>query len=262
MPNCKRERAAMNDPRVVALEYRIEHGPVIDWSRAVALNLEEDSFGVRAGNGRIRFNLKKHYASEDEARSAVEADYIPNWEFHVGLTRGPNAFKLRFDRAEIVDLSPSPGPPTLSAHVSAGSPTVRADLAPPTPPAFPDPPRAGIRRSPDVDSMFHRYLGHLQGREPLSAMTYFCLTVLEQMGGGRSKAAARFGISGNVLNEIGKLSANKSGSIARKAIGSNAPYTSEQERFLKSAIQTLIRRAAEVEFGPDQKRETITLADI
>ena len=48
----------------------------------------------------------------------------------MGLTRGPNAFKLRFDRAEIVDLSPPPGPPTLSAHVSAGSPTVRADLAP------------------------------------------------------------------------------------------------------------------------------------
>ena len=32
--------------------------------------------------------------------------------------------------------------------------------------------------------MFHRYLGHIQGREPLSAMAYFCLTVLEQMGGG------------------------------------------------------------------------------
>ena len=120
MPNHTRERSAMNDPHVVALEYRLEHGPVIDWSRAAALNREEDSFDVRAENGRIRFNLKAHYASEDEARLAVEADYIPNWEFHVGLIRGPNAFRLRFDRAEIVDRNPSPGPPTLSARVSMG----------------------------------------------------------------------------------------------------------------------------------------------
>ena len=262
MPNYKRERAAMNDPHVVALEYCIQHGPVIDWSRAAPLNLEEDSFDVRAENGRIRFNLKEHYASEAEARFAVEADSIPNWEFHVGLARVPNAFKLRFDRAKIVDWNPSPGPQPLKAHASIGSPTVKVDRAPSAPPAFPDPPRAGIRRSPDVDSMFHRYLGHLEGREPLSAMAHFCLTVLEQLGGGRSKAAVRFGISKDVLGEIGKLSANKGGASARKAIGRNAPHTPEEERFLKSAIQTLIRRAGEVEYGPDPKREPITLADI
>ena len=110
--------------------------------------------------------------------------------------------------------------------------------------------------------MFHRYLGHIQGREPLSAMAYFCLTVLEQMGGGRSVAAVRFGISKKVLRRISKLSTNKGGPSARKAIGSNAPHTPEEERFLKSAIQTLIRMAAEVEFGPDPEREKITLADI
>ena len=222
----------------------------------------EDSFDVRAENGRIRFNLKEHYASEDEARLAVEADYIPNWEFHVGLIRGPNTFRLRFDSAEIVDRNPSPGPPTLRAHASFGPMTAKADLAPPKPRAFPEPPSAGIRRSPDVDSMFRRYLGHLEGREPLSAMAYFCLTVLEQMGGGRRGTAARFGISENVLDRIGNLSATKGGPSARKAIGSRAPHTPEDERFLKSAVQALIRRAAEVEFGPGPKRETITLADI
>ena len=252
----------MNDPHVDVLEYSIEHGPVIDWSQAAPLNLEEDSFDVRAENGRVRFNLKAHYASEEEARLAVEADYIPSWEFHVGLLRGPNAFKLRFHRAEIVERNPSLGPPTLRAHASIGPITVTVDLAPPTPPAFPGPPPSGIRRSPDVDSMFDRYLGHLAGRESLSTMAYFCLTVLERMGGGRSEAAGRFGISENVLEEIGKLSANKGGSSARKAIGSNAPYTPKEERFLKTAMQKLIRRAAEVEFGPDPKRETITLADI
>ena len=110
--------------------------------------------------------------------------------------------------------------------------------------------------------MFHRYLGHLEGREPLSAMAYFCLTVLEQMAEDRSKAATRFCISRKVLDRIGKLCATKSGSSARKAIGSSAPHTPEDERFLKCAIQALIRRAAEVEFGTDLKREKIILADI
>ena len=251
----------MNDPNVVYLEYSIQHGPAIDWSRAARLNFEEDSFDVEAINGRIRFNLKEDYASEAEARLAVEADYIPNWEFHVGLERGPNAFKLRFDRAKIVERSPSPGPEPLRVHVSTGSPTVKVDLAPTAPPTLPAPPRVGIRRSPDVDSMCHRYHGHFEGREPLPGMAYFCLTVLELMGGGRSKAAARFSISKNVLDKIGMLSA-KGGASARKAIGRNAAHKSEEKRFLKSAIRTLIRRAAEVEYAPDRKRDTITLADI
>ena len=251
----------MNDPHVVALEYRIEHGPGIDWSRAAPLDFEEDSFDVRAANARVRFDLKKHYPSEEEARFAVEADYIPNWEFDVCLTRGPNAFRLQFDRSEIVDRNPPPGPPTLSAHVRAGVPRVRAELAPPAPPAFPEPPRAGIKRSPDVDSMFHRYLGHLQDKERLPGMAYFCLTVLEQTQGDRRKAAKHFAISDNVLERIGKL-CGKGGASARKHSGRNAPYTQEDERFLKFAIQKLIRRAAEVEYGPDPSRKKITLADI
>ena len=133
----------MNDPHVVALHYRIEHGPdVIDWSRAAPLDKEDRSFRVQAENGRVRFELKVHYASEEAARFAVDADYIPNWEFVAGLERGPNAFTLRFDRSEIVDRNPPPGPPRLSAHASFGGLTATANLAPPMPPAFPDPPPA------------------------------------------------------------------------------------------------------------------------
>ena len=129
---------AMNEPHVVAIEDRIEHGPdVIDWSRAAPLDKEEDDFRVQAENGLVRFELKVHYASEEAARFAVEADHIPNWEFVVGLERGPNAITLRFDRSEIVDRNPPPGPPPLRAHASLGGLTASANLAPPTPPPFP-----------------------------------------------------------------------------------------------------------------------------
>ena len=252
----------MNDPHVVALHYRIEHGPdVIDWSRAAPLDKEEDSFRVQAENGRVRFELKEHYPSEKEARSAVEDDYIRNWEFVVGLERGPNAFRLRFDRSEIVDRKPPPGPPRLSAHASVGGFTASANLAPPAPPVFPEPPPVAIKRSPDVDSMYHRYLGHLEGSEPLPSMAYFCLTVLQQMGGGPTNAARHFGVSNNVLDCIRRLSSYKGGTGARKEDGREAPYTPEEEHFLRSAIKTLIYRAAEVESGPHPRRCKITLTD-
>lgn len=252
----------MNDPHVVALRYRIEHGPGIDWSRAAPLSYENNDFGVFVESERVRFVLGEHYASEEKARSALEADYIPNWEFVVGLERGPDAFRLRFDGSEIVDRHPPPGPPSLRIDARAGIPRVSANLAPPAPPAYPEPPRIGLKRSPDVDSMFQRYLMYLGGREPLGTMAYFCLTVLEQMAGGRRKAAVHFAISKRVLGRIGELSSNKGGPNARKDIGRNAPYTREEKCFLKSAIAMLIFRAAEVEHGPDPNCRQITMADI
>lgn len=253
----------MNDPHVVALEYRIAHDPdVIDWSRADPLDKEERGFRVQVGDGRVRFEFKEHYASEEAARSAAQDEYIRNWEMVVGLEQGPNRFALRFDRAEICDRNPSPGPLPVRVQFRTGTPSVSVNLAPPTPPSFPEPPTAGIRRSPDVDSMYQHYLRHLAGGEPLPAMAYFCLTKLEQMAGGRDPAAVRFSISKKVLRRIGELSTNKGGDSARKAVGHAAPHTPEEERFLKSAVRMLIRRAAEVEFGPDPSRRNITLSDI
>ena len=110
--------------------------------------------------------------------------------------------------------------------------------------------------------MYQRYLGHLEGREPLPGMAYFCLTVLERMGGGRTNAARHLSVSNYVLKRIRTLSAYKGGTGARKEDGRDAPCTPEEERFLKSAIKTLIHRAAEVESGAHPGRTKITLADI
>ena len=252
----------MNDPHVEALEYSIQYGPDIDWSCAAPLHVQEKGFDVRAENGRVRFEFRAHYASEQDARSAVEESYIPNWEFDVELTRGPNTFSLRFERSEIVDRNPPPGPPPLRVSARAGYPTVSVNLAPPRPPAFQEPPRAGIKRTPGVESMFQHYLRHRRDAETLPGMAYFCLTMLGEMAGGRDKAAAHFGISRNVLSRIGNLSDEKGGDVARKAKGRNTPYSPEEEQFLRSAIKVLIRRAGAVEFGPDANRKTITLNDI
>lgn len=249
----------MNDPHVVALEYVIEHGPDIDWSRAAPLDVQEAGFDVRVESGRVTFSFTDHHASEEVARFAVEERYIPEWEFVVGLERGPNVFRLRFDRVEIEDRNPRPGPPTLRADASFGPLTSSANLAPPAPRAFPAPPRRGIKRSPYVDRMYLRYLRHLEGREPLPAMAFFCLTVLEVEHGSRPEAAKRLAISGSFLDRVGDLSTDAGGVVARKAHGRSTPYTPDDERFLKSAVKTMIRRAAEVACNPERNREKITL---
>ena len=66
--------------------------------------------------------------------------------------------------------------------------------------------------TPDVQTMYDRYMGYRQGREPLTTMAYFCLTILERStkkNHSREVAAETYGIKLEVLNKIGHLSSEK-----------------------------------------------------
>ena len=110
--------------------------------------------------------------------------------------------------------------------------------------------------------MHQRYLGHRQGREPLPAMAYFCLTVLELAAGGRKEAATTYGIDVDVLRKIGELtSGSRSGPDARKA--SHAPTLNDGERrFLHQAVKAVIRRVAERAHSPAGNPPTISWPDL
>jgi len=248
----------MNDPHVVHLEYRIACKDFINWSAAEAATFQNDDFTVEIKDQRVVFRFKTHYGSEEEAKSAIES-YRKNWEFTAGISRGPDAFTLRFVRSEIVDRNPSEG--VRSARLSFASGTGRITANPTVCPArYPEPPVAGtMKRTPDIDSMYHRYLGCRAGKEPLPSMAYFCLTVLESMAGGRRAAAEKFGISSKVLKEVGKLSSGAGGALARKDEGRGQPYTPDDEKFLVTAIQRMILRAAEVAQDPDGERQQIAM---
>ena len=45
----------MNDPRVVALHYRIEHESSVDYSKAEPVDHEEEGFRLRIEEGRACF---------------------------------------------------------------------------------------------------------------------------------------------------------------------------------------------------------------
>ena len=95
----------MNDPHVVALFYRIGHGDSVDYSKTPPLFCEERAFRLEVKDKRVRFEFKEHYATEDEARNAVE-DYIGVWEFSACLENGLDSFRLNFERVQIEDRNP------------------------------------------------------------------------------------------------------------------------------------------------------------
>ena len=248
----------MNDPHVVALIYQVEHGRSVDYSKAKPLDHKEAGFRIKVKDGLVRFEFKDHYAMEEAARAAIE-DYIREWEFAAGLCGGPGYFRLRFDCAEIEDRDPTPGVVELYGGTSRISFTTSKGRLLVSPPRYPPPP-SGVRLSADVESMYDRYIGHLQDKEPLEGMAYFCLTVLEALFKGvRKEAAKRYNISRNVLNKIGELSSRRG---CRKAEGmKESPLTDQERRFLEEATKAMIYRAAEKAHNPDSDLRKITLSD-
>ena len=263
----------MNDPHVAALIYKIEHGQSVDYRKAQPMDHEETDFSVKVADQQVRFEFKKHYAAEDVARRAIEG-CIRAWEFGAGLKNGPDYFKLKFDYAQIEDRKPTPGVVMVHARPARFEVTVGKATCVVSPGCYP-PPQSVMLITPDVQTMYDRYMGYRQGREPLTTMAYFCLTILERStkknqrsGRRRSRrawtprkvAAKKYGIKVEVLKKIGCLSSKKGGQQARKASGTNNNLTAQDRRFLEEAIKAIIRRAAEEAHAPNSDFPEITLS--
>ena len=203
----------MNDPKVIALIYTVDHRKSVSYENAAPLRFSQSpEFDLTVEDKIARFEFKKFYADEDEARKAIEP-FIQQWEFETGIRWGPNNFSLRYKKAEIIDRDPSPPEPrkkgfgasavlpglTASAGVLFGNPH------------YPPPPSGGAVKpnDPDVKSMYNRYVTYCSGGEFLPGMAYFCLTVLEYKFKGkngkkvRDESAEKYSIHEDVLGKIG-----------------------------------------------------------
>ncbi len=285
----------MNDPHVVALFYNIKHKKSVDYSKAEPLEREKEDFTIKIENDKACFTMKAHYATEEEARKAVE-EYIQVWELDAALQEGPNAFTLEFSCPKIEDRNPLPvrrAPGDIEAtYAYSPQPRMEGKLCVTHLYSSYPPPPSGMKITPDVRSMYDRLMGHLSDKEPLASMAYFCLTVLEASTGDRCKkakdaehkrskgemygvelasvvcprvvpsrratAAEMYRIELAVLKKTGHLSSVKG---ARKASGQET-LKDPEDRFLKEAIKALIHRAAEVAYGPVSRLPEIKLTDL
>ena len=165
------EGMKMNDPHVVALLYRVDHGESVDYGDAEPLVHDEPAFRLEVKYNQARFELKDHYATEEDAREAID-DYICVWEFEARLEKGPDSFGLEFDRAEIIDRNPTSGVTGLSAEFKAtgyGSAKLTIGFR-----NYPSPPSDFSllgHRDPCVQTMFDRYMNYLNYRRRVDRLT-------------------------------------------------------------------------------------------
>ena len=97
----------MNDPHVKAVHYFIEHDDSVDYRDVTPLVFEDDLFRVKAEKSKWFSSRKNHYATEEEAKSAVEG-LVRRWEFEAALRVGSAGFKLIYAGVDIIDRNPPP----------------------------------------------------------------------------------------------------------------------------------------------------------
>jgi hypothetical protein len=225
---------------------------------AAPVEREAAGFSVRLAGHKLTATMRDHFATEEDARRVVE-EYLRAWRALAALAMGRVEFEFSFDRSEIVDRNPEPGVIHLAFVVSGTSvfsPTLHAIRG-----SYPDPPD-GFALDPDTETLFTRWQGYVEGREPLESMAYACLTILE-IHGGRPGAAKRFGISEAVLRTLARLSSETGDrTTARKITAALRPRTDDEQAWLEAAVKVIVRRAGKVAAAPRASLPQITMGDL
>jgi hypothetical protein len=247
----------MRDPHVAWLEYEIKTGwlfadpPPVNWETAV--------FQAKLDRGVLRANLREHFATEAEARAAVEP-FLQTWEIDIALEHGGREITFAFKQLYVVDRDPPPPPPPgvitgmVATSQGRGSTWATGQV---TLKAYPPAP-SNFVAVPDVVTLWTRFEGFTKGREPLAAMAYFCFTVLKNSFGGRAGASKALAIDEDVLRKLSELSTNRGeAATARKMTRHLAPITATEARWLDAAVRALTRRVGEIAAGPSPPQLTM-----
>jgi hypothetical protein len=101
--------------------------------------------------------------------------------------------------------------------------------------------------------MWYRYQGYVEGREPLAAMAYFCLTVLTSTTGGLPGACQTYGIYLPLLKELAALTSPQGGVAARTMQRLKGhDYTQAERKWIDRVVRALIRRAGDYAANPSR----------
>jgi hypothetical protein len=253
----------MRDPHVQTLRYRFGHGSHVSYKNPSTVNFITEDFEGILEDGVLLVKLVTHFDGVAEARSIVER-HLRAWELHDRLQGLRDEIVFHFEDAEVIDRDPPPpgSPQVIEAEaatvtVSAGSLSVHVGRG-----SYPAPPQEFVV-TPDVETMWHRYVGHREGKEPLLSMAFFCLSVLEASAGNREAAAKQYRIHNSVLRKIGELTSTRGdGTSARKKRkgGSDTPLSPGETKWLEETLRRVIARAAEIAGG--KKVEELGMSDL
>jgi len=255
----------MRDPHVETLRYRVETANNVTYNNPPSIGVDEEEFNGHLEDGIFACEMKSHYPSIETAKKVVD-QYLRAWEIEADLTRGRGEIRFIYEDAKVIDRNPPPPDAPKVLQVEAGSIIVATGEATMrvTRRKYPDPPQI-FRVSPDVETLWGRYQGYLDGKEPLLSMAYFCLTVLETRGKGnknrREAASKLFAIKKDVLDTLGRLTTQRGDNLtARKAQATPVTLSGSEEAWIEKVIKLLIRRIGE--YRSAQTLPQITMADL
>ena len=255
----------MNDPHVNALSYRVITAKDVDYDKAPPLSGETDDFAFTITGNTINFEMKSHFAVEEEAKKVVD-EFLQSWSISIGLECAPDEIIFCFENAEVIDRCPQE---QMVESLFLASPlALVASLAPCTvhisKTKFPPPPENFIV-SPDVKTMYIRYKMYRENRETLLNMAYWFLTmVVASAGGSRKDAAKKYYIDFDVLNKLGEFSSTKGNVLEARKVSkkhTSIPLTPNEITWIEKVIKRIIFRVGEYAFDPQLKLQKITMND-
>jgi hypothetical protein len=250
------------------LLYRLRTSESVKFDQAVPVTRETPWFRMRLADGALTVEMKEHYTNEAGARACVDPD-LKAWELDVGLRLRPKAIAFEFDKAEIIDRNPpGPGEPHIleasagSFLFTGGSATFSVTYR-----QYPVPP-SNLKVTPDVESLWFRYKMHIDGKEPLLSMAYFCLSLLEgttgQKHGARETVCQMCRIDRAVRDKLGDLVSERGGPLEARKLDSGAtrtPLNASEKQWILEVIRALIRRKAEYDFDSNRNFSHIAMSD-
>jgi len=253
----------MRDPHVVSLTYKVTSPETVRFDSAPPVVFDTAQMRITLAPGMLTVEPKTHFASAERAREAIDP-FLRSWEIDAALRFGRSEIVFAFEDAQIVDRDPpKPGSPhtieVASVETASAFDKVTVTVSRgkyPEPPSF-------FTASPDVETLWQRYQGYLDGREPLLSMAYFCLTLLESGGRNRRAAANAFGISKEVLDKLGELTSKRGDARTARKFGraaSRTPLTIAESSWVEEATKVLIRRVGETSHVAT--RPMVTMADL
>lgn len=229
------------------------------------------AFRVRLEGGELRIEMVDHFPDEHSAKNAV-TPFLDGWEMDAALGAHRRDFWFRFERAEVIDRSPSPPSPgrvvgfvfaTLANATLVATATVTSLRT-----TYPAPPR-GFLVTGDVRHLWDRYEAAIDGREPATSAGYYCYTVLTALAPSATKKGQRLSwvaqalsIDEPVLRTLNALTNKGDATTARKHSPRPEAHTGAEVNWLRMAVRVLTRRVGEWEYDREAKLPQITMNDL
>lgn len=247
----------MGNRRVESLTYQLETDDTVSFD-ADPIEYDTDAFSLRLEEDELTVDLREHFSSVEEARECVDP-FLEAWEVKYGTHFRQREIGFSYEGAQVVHEGA--WTEKFSMRISELGVDLSSDITYHIErPEYPDPPEK-FRLSPDARTLWNRYEGYEQGREPLFSMGYACLEFLEGRAGGREEAERKYNIEYEVLDDLGRLSSTRgSPDVARKPSGSQGEATPEERKWIEEAIRKIVRQVGVSDAGHDP--ETLTKGDL